>query len=111
MDRSVDLAISSKSQHLHGCKYKHGKRASKPNKLASTHRQIVLNEAEDNVSADENSCASDASAAVNSDWPLVVHRPQVADEANQLLRALRHTMVRPVCELQVTDKMGLTSLE
>lgn len=81
------------------------------NKTASTHRQIVLNEAEDNVSADENSCASDAGTAVHGGWSLVVHCPQVADEANQLLRAGRHTVVRPVCELQVTDKMGLTGLE
>lgn len=79
--------------------------------MASTHRQIFLNEAEENVSADENSCASDAGAAVHGGWSLVVHRPQVADEANQLLGAVRHAVVRPVCELQVTDKMGLTSLE
>lgn len=79
--------------------------------MASTHRQIVLNEAEDNVSADENSCASDAGAAVHRDWSLVVQRPQVADEANQLLGAVRHAVVRPVCELQVTDKMDLAGLE
>lgn len=79
--------------------------------MASTHRQIVLNEAEENVSADENSCASDASTAVHGGWSLVVHCSQVADEANQLLGAVRHTVVRPVCELQVTHKMGLTSLE
>lgn len=80
-------------------------------KMASTHRQVVLNEADYNVGADENSCASNAGAAVHGDWSLVVHRPQVADEANQLLGAVRHTVVRPVCELQVTDKMGLTGLE
>ncbi len=76
-----------------------------------THRQIILNEAEDNVSADEDSCASDAGAAVHGDWSLMVQCSQVADEANQLLRAVWHAMVRPVCELQVTNKMGLTSLE
>lgn len=48
---------------------------NKPNKLACTHRQIVLREAKDNVSADENSCASDASAAVHGDGPFVVHSP------------------------------------
>lgn len=79
--------------------------------MAYTHRQIVLNEAEKDVSADENSRASNAGAAVHSDWSLVVHRPQVADEANQVLRAVRNAVVRPVCELQVTDKMGLTGLE
>ncbi|KAG7236362.1 hypothetical protein INR49_001059, partial [Caranx melampygus] len=42
--------------------------------------------------AHENSCASDAGAAVNGERPLVVHRSQVADEANQLLRALWHTV-------------------
>lgn len=57
----------------------------KKRKKASTHRQIILNEAEENVSADENSSASNAGAAVHSDWSLVVHCPQVADEANQLL--------------------------
>ena len=79
--------------------------------MASTHRQIVLNEAEENVSANENSCASDAGAAVHSDWSNMVHCPQVADEANQLLGTFRHSVVRPVCELQVTDKMCLTGLE
>lgn len=79
--------------------------------MASTHRQIILNEAEENVCADENSCASDAGAAVHCDWSHVVHGPHVADEANQLLRAVWHTVVRPMCELEVTDKMGLTSLK
>lgn len=79
--------------------------------MASTHRQIALNEAEDNVSADENSCAPDAGAAVHGDWSLLVQRPQVADEANQLLGAVWHAVVRPVGELQVADKMGLASLE
>lgn len=79
-------------------------------KMASAHRQIVLNEADDNVSADENSCAPDAGTAVHCDWSLVVHRPQIADEANQLLGAMWHTMVRPLCDLQVSDKMSLTCL-
>lgn len=79
--------------------------------MAFTHRQIILNEADDNVSADENSCAPDAGTAVHCDWSLVVQRPQVADEANQLLGAVRHTVVRPVCELQVMDKMSFTCLQ
>lgn len=78
--------------------------------MASTHRQIILNEADDNVRADEDSRASDAGAAVHCDWSLVVHGPQVADEANQLLGAMRHAVVGPVCELQVVDVMTLTCL-
>lgn len=78
--------------------------------MASTHRQIILNEADDNVRADEDSRASDAGAAVHCDWSLVVHGPQVADEANQLLGAVRHAVVGPVCELQVVDVMTLTCL-
>lgn len=88
-----------------------GKLVSKASKVALTHRQIILNEAEDDVSADEDPCAPDAGAAVHGDWSLMVHCPQVADKANQLLRAVWHAVVRPVCELQVTDEMGLTSLE
>ncbi|KAF3842127.1 hypothetical protein F7725_024078 [Dissostichus mawsoni] len=34
--------------------------------------------------------------AVHSDRSLLVHRPHVADETNQLLRAFRHSVVRPV---------------
>lgn len=79
-------------------------------KLASTHRQVVLNEVEDNISTDENPRASDAGAAVHRDRPPVVHRPQVTDETNQLLRTLRDAVVGPVCELQVKNKMGLASL-
>lgn len=78
--------------------------------MASTHSQIILNEADDNVRADEDSRASDAGAAVHCDWSLVVHGPQVADEANQLLGAVRHAVVGPVCELQVVDVMTLTCL-
>lgn len=78
--------------------------------MASTHRQIVLNEADDDVSADENSRAPDAGAAVHCDWSLVVHRPQIADEANQLLGAMWHAMVGPLCDLQVSDIMRLTCL-
>lgn len=80
-------------------------------KAVNTHRQILLNQTEDDVSADKNSCASNARTAVHGDWPLVVHSPQVTDEANELLRTVRHAVVRPVSEFQVMDKMGLTSLE
>ncbi|TNN71807.1 Ubiquitin carboxyl-terminal hydrolase 37 [Liparis tanakae] len=55
--------------------------------------QILLDEAEDNVSADENSRASDSGAAVHSDRSLVVHGPQVADEADQLLGAFGHSVL------------------
>lgn len=78
--------------------------------LASAHRQIILNEADDDVGADQDPRASDAGAAVHCDGPLVVHGSQVADEADQLLRAVWHAMVRPVCELQVVDVMGVASL-
>lgn len=83
----------------------------KPIKVDSTHRQIILDEAKDDVSTNKNSCTSDASAAVHSDGPFMVHRPQVADEANQLLGGVRHAVVRPVCELQVSNKMCFGSLE
>lgn len=83
----------------------------KPIKVDPTHRQILLNEAEDNVGTNENSCASDASTAVHGDRALMVHRPQVADEANQLLGGVRHAVVGPVRELQVSNKVYLTSLE
>lgn len=81
------------------------------NTMASTHRQIILYQAEDDVGADEDPCTSNASAAVHGDGSLVVHRPQVADKANQLLRAVRDAVVGPVGELQVSDKVGLTALE
>lgn len=83
----------------------------KPIKVDSTHRQIILDEAKDDVSTNKNSCTSYASAAVHSDRPFMVHRPQVADEANQLLGGVRHAVVRPVCELQVSNKMCFGSLE
>lgn len=76
-----------------------------------THRQILFSEAEDDVSTDENPCASDASTAVHSDGPLVVHRPQVADKADELLGAVWHAVVRPVYEFQVMNQVCLTSLE
>lgn len=84
---------------------------NKNDKEASTYRHIILNEAEDDVSADEDSCSSNASAAVHSDWPLVMHCPQVADEANQLLWAVWHTVVRPMCEFQMMDKMNVPGLK
>lgn len=73
---------------------------------AHTHWQIPLDEAEENVSADENARASDAGAAVHRDRALVVHGPQVADEADQLLRRVRDAVVGPVRELQVVDKVS-----
>lgn len=79
-------------------------------KRTSAHRQIILNEVDDDVGADQDPGASDAGAAVHCDGPLVVHGPQVADEAHQLLGAVRHTVVWPVCELQVLDVMGLARL-
>lgn len=79
--------------------------------MDSTHRQIILDEAKDDVGTNKNSCTSYASAAVHSDGPFMVHRPQVADEANQLLGGVRHAVVRPVCELQVSNKMCFGSLE
>lgn len=87
------------------------KKLNENNKRASTYRQVFFNEFKDNVVTDEDPCPSDASAAVNSDRPLVVHGPHVADESNQLLWAVWHTVVRPVCEFQVMNKVGLTSLE
>ena len=53
--------------------------------MASTHRQVVLDEAEDDVGADEHARAPDASAAVHGEGTLVVHCPQVSDEAHELL--------------------------
>lgn len=78
--------------------------------MASAHGQIILNEADDDVGADEDPRASDAGAAVHCDGPLVVHGPQVADEADQLLGAVRHAVVRPLGELQVVDVMGVARL-
>lgn len=74
------------------------------------YRQIILNETDDDVGADQDPRASDASAAVHCDGPLVVHGPQVADKTDQLLGAVRHAVVRPVCELQVVDVMGVARL-
>lgn len=54
-------------------------------KLGCTYRQVTLNKVEDNIGTDENSCPSDASAAVNGDWPPMVRCSHVADESNQLL--------------------------
>lgn len=47
---------------------------------------------------------------MHCDGSLVVHGPQAADEADQLLGAVRHAVVRPVCELQVVDVMGVARL-
>lgn len=79
-------------------------------KTASAHRQIILNEADDDVSADQDPSASNTGTAVHCDGPLVVHGPQIADETDQLLGAVRHAMVRPVCELQVVDVMSVARL-
>lgn len=83
----------------------------KNNNKASTYRQVFFNEFNDDVGTDEDPRPPDASAAVNSDRALVVHGPHVANESNQLLRAVWHAVVGPVCELQVMNKVGLTSLE
>lgn len=75
---------------------------------AVTHRQITVDEAEDDVGADEDARAADSSAAVHRDGTIAVHRPHVADEAHQLVGAVRHAVIGPVCELQVMDQMSLT---
>lgn len=82
--------------------------AAIPTTLASTHRQITVDEAEDDVGADEDAGAADSGTAVHRDRTGAVHRPHVADEADQLLGAVGHTVVGPVCELQVMDQMSLT---
>lgn len=82
--------------------------AATPRTTASTHRQITVDEAEDDVGADEDACAADSGAAVHRDGTFAVHRPHVADEADQLVGAVRHAVVGPVCELQVMDQMSLT---
>lgn len=74
---------------------------------AFTHRQIPADEAQDDVGADEDARAADPGAAVHGDGPSAVHRPHVADEADQLLGAVRHAVIGPVCELQVMDQVSL----
>lgn len=80
----------------------------RPTPPASTHRQIAVDEAEEDVGADEDAGAADSGAAVHRDGAVAVHRPHVADEADQLLGAVRHAVVGPACELQVVDQMSLT---
>lgn len=77
----------------------------------STYIQVFLNEVQDDVSADEDSRAPDAGAAVDGDWPPVMQRSHVADEAHKLFRAVWHAVVRPVCELEVMNKVCLARLK
>lgn len=79
-----------------------------PRTTAFTHRQITVDEAENDVGADEDACAADSGAAVHRDGTFAVHRPHVADEADQLVGAVRHAVIGPVCELQVMDQMSVT---
>lgn len=82
--------------------------AATPGTTAFTHRQIAGDEAEDDVGADEDARAADPGAAVHRDGTVAVHCPHVADEADQLVGAVRHAVIGPVCELQVVDQMSLT---
>lgn len=82
-----------------------------PGTAASTHRQIAVDEAQDEVGADENARAADSGAAVHRDGTFAVHHPHVADEADQLVGAVRHAVIGPVCELQVVDQMSLAWLQ
>lgn len=84
--------------------------AARPRTTAVTHRQITVDEAEDDVGADEDACAADSGAAVHRDGTFAVHRPHVADEEDQLVGAARHAVIGPVCELQVMDQMSFTWL-
>ena len=76
-----------------------------------TDRQVVFDEAEDDVGTDKDPGATDAGAAVHDDGALVVYGPQVANEAHQMLGAARDAMVRPASELQEPYQMGLTCLQ
>lgn len=78
-----------------------------PGTAASTHRQITVDEAQDEVGADENARTADSGAAVHRHGPCAVHHPHVADEADQLVGAVRHAVIGPMSELQVMDQMSL----
>lgn len=82
-----------------------------PGTAASTHRQITVDEAQDEVGAYKNARTADSGAAVHRDGTFAVHHPHVADEADQLVGAVRHAMIGPVCELQVMDQMSLAWLQ
>lgn len=84
--------------------------AAIPRTTAFTHRQITADQAQDDVGADEDARAADSGAAVHRDGTSAVHRPHVADEADQLVGAVRHAVIGPVRELQVMDQMSLTRL-
>lgn len=78
--------------------------------MLPTYVSIFTDEAQDRVYADEGSRATDSSTAMGDNGPRSVDVPHVGDKREQVLRLRGCSVVWPPRVVQMSYKLGFTSL-
>lgn len=78
--------------------------------ILSTYISVFTDEAQDRVYADEGSRATDSSTAMGDNGPRSVDVPHVGDKCEQVLGLCGCSMVWPPRVVQMSYKLGFTSL-